>query len=183
MSEIIPIRRQVNVCATLLGKAISHTHGKETLDLVESLRKQTVRSRGADEEKVKEILSGLQERIDPLPPSQTLLVGKAFSIYFALVNACENGYRTSRLRTAYDQESPPLSGCLIYVLTAHPTEVRSESGVSLIHRVTALLARWFTRGAETPALPDEERELAALIGLMWKVGIHKGSPVTPGEEI
>ncbi|MCP4221313.1 MAG: phosphoenolpyruvate carboxylase [bacterium] len=183
MPEIPPIRRQVNVCATLLGEAISHTHGKDMLELVESLRKQTSQTRGVAEREVYEMLSGLLEQIDSLPPSHTLLVGKAFSIYFALINACENGYRTSRLKNAYDREAPPLSGCLVYVLTAHPTEVRSESGVLLIHRLTGILAKWFSRGGETPPFPDEERELAALIRLMWKVGIHKASAVTPDDEI
>jgi phosphoenolpyruvate carboxylase len=183
MSDLLPIGRQVNVCATLLGEAVSHAHGKEALELVESIRKQAAQTRDAEEPQVKKILSQLVERIDALPPDQTRLVAKAFSIYLALINACENGYRTSRLKTAYDLESPDLSGCLVYVLTAHPTEVRSAPSILLTHRLTCMLAQWFSRGPETPALPDEKRELTALIRLLWNVGIHKESPVTPTDEI
>ncbi|MCP5054993.1 MAG: phosphoenolpyruvate carboxylase [bacterium] len=178
-----PIREQVNVCATLLGEAIAHTHGTDVLELVENLRKEAAQTRGAPEIETKKQLSALLEHMDQLPPQQTLAVAKAFSIYLVLINACENGYRTSRLKTIFHREAPPLSGCLIYVLTAHPTEVRSTPGVSLIRRITGVLVKWFSRGLETPALPDEKQELAALIRLMWQVGIHKDSPVTPAEEV
>jgi phosphoenolpyruvate carboxylase len=183
MSDLLPISRQINVCATLLGEAVSHAHGKEVLELVDSIRKQAVQTRDSAEPQVKMILSQLLERIDALPTDQTRLVANAFSIYLALINACENGYRTSRLKTTYDHESPDLNGCLVYVLTAHPTEVRSAPSISLMHRLTLILAQWFSRGPETDALPDEKQELTVLIRLLWSVGIHKASPVTPTDEI
>ncbi|NIM15187.1 MAG: phosphoenolpyruvate carboxylase [Candidatus Aminicenantes bacterium] len=183
MSHIPPIHQQVNVCATLLGEAIAHTHGKEALALVESLRKQAAQTRGVKEEEATKLLFGLLAEIEALSPEQSLWVAKAFSIYLALMNACENAYRTSRLKATLGQEAPPLSGCLIYVLTAHPTEIRSAPSISLLRRITAVLVGWFSRGADTPPLPDEKRELSALIRLMWQMGIHKDSPVTPAEEV
>lgn len=183
MSDLIPIGRQINVCATLLGEAISHAHGKEALELVESIRKQAAQTRDSAEPQTKKILSQLLERIDALPPDLIRVVAKAFSIYLALINACENGYRTSRLKTSYHRESPDLNGCLVYVLTAHPTEVRSAPSILLTQRLTGILAKWFSRGQETQILPDEKREITALIRLLWNVGIHKESPVTPTDEI
>ncbi|UCH97686.1 MAG: hypothetical protein JSV88_12780, partial [Candidatus Aminicenantes bacterium] len=171
MSEMPPIHSQVNVCATLLGEAITHTHGQDALALAEDLRKQAAQTRGMEEKKAVKQLFRLLEHIEGLSPEQTLWVAKAFSIYLVLINACENAYRTSRLKLTIGQEAPPLSGCLIYVLTAHPTEIRSAPSISLIHRITGVLTGWFSRGADKPPLPDEEKELSALIRLMWQFGI------------
>lgn len=183
MPDIPPIHRQVNACATLLGEAVSHSHGKEGLALVENIRKQAAGARGVTEEEAKKQLFRLLDSIESLAPQQALLTAKAFSIYLVLINACENAYRTSRLRRIFAKEAPPISGCLIYVLTAHPTEVRSAPSISISRRITGVLTQWFSRGAETSPLPDEERELSALIRLLWQVGIHKDSPVTPVEEV
>jgi len=180
---IPPIHRQVNICATLLGEAITHTHGKDTLAMVEALRKQGARIRGTSEKKAGKQLFRLLEDIEGLTPDQALLAAKAFSIYLVLINACENAYRTSRLKATLGKEAPPLEGCLIYVLTAHPTEVRSAPSISLGRRLTGVLTSWFCRGADLSPLPDEERELSALISLMWQLGIHKHKPVTPAQEV
>lgn len=183
MPDSPPIHGQVNVCATLLGEAITHTHGKDALALVEELRKQAAEVRGIPEKQATEKLFRLLERIEELSPEQTLWLAKAFSIYLALINACENAYRTSRLKVSIGKEASQLEGCLIYVLTAHPTEIRSAPTISLIRRINVVLANWFSRGAEMPPLPDEEKELSALIRLMWRFGIHKASPVIPAEEV
>jgi phosphoenolpyruvate carboxylase len=183
MPDMPPIHGQVNMCATLLGEAIAHTHGSDALALVEELRRQAAQIRGMEEKAAVEQLFRLLEQIEGLSPGQSLWVAKAFSIYLALVNACENAYRTSRLQETFGRESPPLSGCLIYVLTAHPTEVRSELSISLNRRITGILTAWFYRGADRPPLPDEEQELSGLIRLLWQFGIHKDSPVTPSEEV
>ncbi len=183
MHEIPPIHRQVNVCATFLGEAVTHTHGRDVLELVERLRKQAAGTRGVGEGEAKRRLFRLLESVEGLSPQQALWAGKAFSIYLVLINACENAYRTSRLRSTFGHEAPPLTGCLIYVLTAHPTEVRSASSISILRRITGVLVGWFSRGAESPSLPDEERELSALIRMMWQVGVHKENPVKPEEEV
>ncbi|MCP5102776.1 MAG: phosphoenolpyruvate carboxylase [bacterium] len=183
MSDIPPIHRQVNTCASLLGEAVTHAHGREALALVESLRKQAAQTRGTGEKQAVETLFQLLERVENLSPQQALLTGKAFSIYLLLINACENAYRTSRLRTGFSRDAPPLTGCLIYVLTAHPTEIRSAPGISISRRITGVLTQWFARGPETEPLPDEKRELSALIRLLWQTGIHKHSPVVPAEEV
>lgn len=183
MTELLPIHAQVNVCATLLGNAIARSHGDDVLSLVEKLRHQAAQTRGMQEKEAQQCLTRLYESLSKLSPVQTLRVAKAFSIYLVLINACENAYRTVRLRMTFGNESPPLAGCLVYVLTAHPTEVRSAPAISLARRITSILAGWFDRGAETPPLPDEKRQLSALIGLLWQVGIHKHSSVTPAEEV
>ena len=79
MHEIPPIHRQVNACATLLGEAVSHTHGKEGLALVENIRKQAAGARGVTEEEAKKQLFRLLDSIESLAPQQTLLTAKAFS--------------------------------------------------------------------------------------------------------
>ncbi len=183
MPKIPPIHRQVNVCATLLGETIARSHGKEALSLVEHIRKHAAQTRGAAEQEEKEQLFRLLEHIDNLSPEQNLMAAKAFSIYLVLINACENAYRTSRLKPAFKQDHSPLVGRLIFVLTAHPTEVRSAPGIALSRRITGVLLPWFSRGAETGPMPEEKRELAALIGMLWHVGIHKTNPVTPPDEV
>jgi len=183
MSELLPIHIQVNVCATLLGEAIARSHGDETLALVETLRHQAAQARGVAEKEVQQHLLQLLDSLGRLTPGQTLCVAKAFSVYLVLINACENAYRTSRLKTAHGHEALPLGGGLVYVLTAHPTEVRSAPAISLGRRITSVLVSWFGRGPGTPPLPVERRQLSALIGLLWRVGIHKRTPVTPAEEV
>jgi phosphoenolpyruvate carboxylase len=183
MSTTPPINQQINVCATLLGRAILHTNGNDTLKLVETLRKKAARIRGATEKKAKKKLLSLLNTIEGLPPQKTLLVAKAFSIYLVLINACENAYRTSRLKASFRGEASPLKGSLIYVLTAHPTEIRSTQSISLIRRITGVLVDWFSRGPNSDPLTEEERQLYALISLVWQRGIHKTSAVTPVEEI
>jgi phosphoenolpyruvate carboxylase len=182
-AHIPPIQRQVDLCAGLLGEAIVHTHGTETLTLVEDLRKQAALEKETGGEEEKKRLARLLENIEGLSPEQALWTARAFAIRLALINLCENAYRTSRLRETPEHRAPSLEGCLIFVLTAHPTEVRSASGILVGRRITSVLTAWFSRGADTPILADEKRELSALIRLLWQTGFHKDSPVTPAEEV
>jgi phosphoenolpyruvate carboxylase len=183
MPENLRIHQQVHICGTLLGNAVAHTHGKDSLTLVESLRKHAADTRDCPESNKKERLVRLMQRIDALSPEETLWVAKAFSIYLALINACENAFRTSRLKETFKHENAPLNGCLVYVLTAHPTEIRSAPSISLSRRITEILVGWFARGEESPPLADEKHELSALINMLWQIGIHKDQQVTPADEV
>lgn len=183
MIEHLPIHKQVNYCLSVLGNAIRRTHGDEMFQLVESVRRQSVAIRDIQGEQEIDQLTGLLELLEKLPDQDKLLLGKAFSIYLMLVNACENAYRTARLKENTGGYCPALKGTLIWVLTAHPTEIRSYRSIYFRRRITRVLIEWFQREKENDPLSDEKQELTALINLIWKLGIHKTRQVTPVDEI
>ncbi|MDX6510869.1 MAG: phosphoenolpyruvate carboxylase [Gaiellaceae bacterium] len=177
-----PLRRDVRLLGTLLGRVMVDQEGPELLDAEERIR-SLARSAPASDD--------LRESVRALPPAQQASVLRAFALYFQLANIAEQHHRLRRRRQyAHEQRTPAESldaaferlrdvpepelrsrlaaASLELVLTAHPTEATRRT-ILLAHvRISELIET-----LDEPELPETERrriedQLAEQITILWQ---------------
>ena len=169
------LRREVRLLTTRLGAIIREQSGREVFDTIEALRRFARRrreggGRGGSARGEVRAVRGLT-----LP--QASVVAHAFSLFFLLVNLCEERQRIRRLRMyARDPGGGPMtlrrtlrqlrchhvppaalrrflaSMRVEPVLTAHPTEARRRSVMNHLFRIADALDAG--RGAADSALDE-----------------------------
>ena len=81
-----PLALEIRLLGSLLGQVIAEQAGRDHLDLVERVRRTTIRLRRGDDPALR---SGLVEELAALEPDRAEVVVRAFSLYFRLVNLAE----------------------------------------------------------------------------------------------
>ena len=147
-----PLSEQVNLLGSLLGEAIKHRAGEDTLTLIEELRQQC---KAAVQQRDPSLRDAAAERIRDLSHRQIEWLLKAFTTFFHLVNQAERQeiIRINRERARSSDADAPrsdsideavatlkeqgldLQSILHHIhrldvqptLTAHPTEARRRS--------------------------------------------------------
>ncbi|MFT4289381.1 phosphoenolpyruvate carboxylase [Nocardioides sp.] len=172
------LRASVRQLTTLLGEALARHEGSELLELVERVRQL---ARQPDRTELQRLLAGLDE-------SETVVLARAFTAYFQLVNATEQLHRWRELETeegplartvgriaaALDDGSldPELLASVLGrveyrpVFTAHPTEASRRSVLLLLRRLVET-----ADALEDPRRPGSataEQRLAELVDLLWQ---------------
>ena len=89
---------EVNLLGSLLGQVIAEQAGRDLLDLVERVRKTTIRLRREDDTGERDALAATLAGLDV---ERAEVVIRAFSLYFRLVNLAEE---RDRVRTARRRE-------------------------------------------------------------------------------
>ena len=126
---------EIRLLGALLGQVIAEQAGVELLDLVERVRRTTIRLRREDDPGEREALAALLADLDL---DRTEVVIRAFSLYFRLVNLAEerDQVRSSRrrertIRGQAGQWSRMLRGCVDGDGPSNPPsrpgEVRAQS--------------------------------------------------------
>jgi len=194
------LRREVRLLTTRLGAIIREQSGREVFDTIEALRRFARRrreggGRGGSARGEVRAVRGLT-----LP--QASVVAHAFSLFFLLVNLCEERQRIRRLRMyARDPGGGPMtlrrtlrqlrchhvppaalrrflaSMRVEPVLTAHPTEARRRSVMNHLFRIADALDAG--RGAADSALDEIDMHIEAL----WLTDEVRESGVTPATEV
>lgn len=157
------LKAAVKRAEAALGRVVAEAGGRALFGEVEAVRRLMVAFR---ESRRPGVLKAAAARLRRLSPARRLELARAYALYLEVVNACENAYRTHRLRQR-PWESPGGRANLVYVLTAHPTESRSPANILLLRRVQGLLVEAFDRGA-----PVDLARLKQLLHLAWRVGTH-----------
>ncbi len=162
-----PLRRDIRLVTSMLGETLTRTHGRELLDLVESVRTAA-----------KDDSLDLPE-LD-LPTAMTL--ARAFTAYFHLANVTEQEHRGRSLGEQRREHGGPLAGAMARVreagtdaadvaatvaqvavrsvFTAHPTEVARRTTLDKLRSVAALLAE--------PDSARRTRRLEGAVDLLWQ---------------
>lgn len=187
------LRSLVHDVEAVLGQVVREAEGEALFEAVEAVRRHMVAFReadaraGADARAQTRALEQARRVLGRLGPAERAALGRAYTLYLELVNACENAYRTHRLRRRplegagharlrpFDAERPVAN--LTWVLTAHPTESRAPENIRLLHRVQGLLVGALDRGE----LPDRA-QLSALLHLAWRLGTHPRHKPTVEDE-
>jgi phosphoenolpyruvate carboxylase len=81
-----PLALEVRLLGSLLGQVIAEQAGRELLDLVERVRRTTIRLRRGDDPALRAALAG---ELAGLDPDRAEVVIRAFGLYFRLVNLAE----------------------------------------------------------------------------------------------
>lgn len=199
------ISQDIHLLGDILGDILRTSHGKATLDLEERVRGLTKELRsGADGQ----LLADLEGLIKGLDLGEALLLIRAFSTYFQLVNVAEDVQRIRVLR-AREAEGGPLGESLEalgralaqrgltpqealdllglmdvrLVFTAHPTEARRRSVLEKLVRIEGLLLRLEVERmtpAEEAEIGENLRRLA--LGL-WQTNELRSRPPQVRDEV
>jgi phosphoenolpyruvate carboxylase len=180
-----PLRRDVRLLGTLLGRVLVDQEGEELLAAEERVRQLSRRARETGD------LDPVRDAVAALPAALQNGVLRAFALYFQLANLAEQQHRLRRRRQYADEqraarESLPdafeqlravpedelrrrlASVSLELVLTAHPTEATRRT-ILLAHvRLGELIGR-----LDDPRLTEPERrrvqgQLTEQITILWQ---------------
>jgi phosphoenolpyruvate carboxylase len=189
------LRASVRQLGGLLGEALTRHEGPELLELVERVRGLAREAHDGP----------LHELLDDVDEATAVLLARAFTAYFQLVNVTEQLHRWQELTAGV--EGPLAStagrigaaieagtidrelvtsvlGRLEYrpVFTAHPTEASRRSVLELLRRIAELV-----HAAEDPRrpmadAPRAERRLAELVDLLWQTDELRVARPEPKDE-
>lgn len=194
------LRREVRFLTTRLGSIVQEQCGARVFASIENLRHLSKRIR---QNPTPELLAAIEREAERLTLREASEVAHAFSLFFHLVNLCEERQRVRRLlayendgagapmslrRTfselAHHHVSPAALGRLLGsmriepVLTAHPTEAKRRSVINHILRIGRTLeARHGELGRAA------EFEIDPWIEALWLTPEVRERSVTPATEI
>lgn len=193
------LRQEVRFLTTRLGAIVREQSGPEVFSAIEVLRKVAKQIRQTPNSK---LLKSKERAVSRLSPQEATDVAHAFSLFFHLVNLCEERERVRRLH-AHDkqgtgapmslrhtftelrrQKVPPAAVKKLLasmhvepVLTAHPTEAKRRSVLNHILRLGRTL------DAECGDMSaSAERDIDSWIEALWLTDEMREGVVTPEME-
>ncbi|MFB3921274.1 MAG: phosphoenolpyruvate carboxylase [Terriglobia bacterium] len=194
------LRREVRLLTTRLGAIVREQCGEKTFAAIESLRQLSKQIRQHVDP---QLLKAKQREVDRLPLVRATEVAHAFSLFFHLVNLCEERQRVRRLEDyARHDTGAPMSFRHTFselrrhripvralrrlldsmriqpVLTAHPTEAKRRSVLNQILRVGRAL-----ESLHGDLNTGAEKILDPWIEALWLTDEVRERPVTPEIEI
>ena len=200
-----PLSREVKLLGSLLGQVIAEQGGPSLLELVERCRLRSIEFRETGDP---EVGAALAAEIDSLSIEQAESLAGAFSLYFQLVNLCEERDQVRQLKLAQkagrlEEGSPDCTmewlserGWSVDrieelmrrlrispVLTAHPTEARRRTTLTALRRCYQLLER-----LDDPRLgPIDDAEIRSKlreeISLLWRTAPVRKTAPSPIDEV
>lgn len=201
-----PLKEDIRFLGRVLGDVVREQEGDYTFDIIERIRKTSIRYyRDADAPAKRE----LEEILRCLTPSETVQVVRAFSYFSHLANMAEDEHHIRRTRAHDLAGSPPRSGTLTKalerahaaglktkdlhsffdrahispVLTAHPTEVRRQSTMRREIAMADLLDRR-DRGNWTRRELDEiEAKIRRAILILWQTNLLRQTKLDVIDEV
>ena len=194
------LRREVRFLTTRLGAIVQEQCGSRVFAAIEELRRLSKQIRQHPDPQLLETSSRAVSR---LRLDEATAVAHAFSLFFHLVNLCEERQRVRRLRAYERHESgAPMSFRRTFaelrrarvpssalsrllesmrvepVLTAHPTEAKRRSVMNHLWSIAAALDEL----ASDPSAPPESR-IDPWVEALWLTEEVRERPVTPQVEI
>ncbi|MBZ5516704.1 MAG: phosphoenolpyruvate carboxylase [Acidobacteriia bacterium] len=194
------LRREVRLLTTRLGVIVQEQCGPKTFQAIENLRQLSKQIRQRVDPK---LLDVKQREVNRLPLARAREVAHAFSLFFHLVNLCEERQRVRRLREYDRQETAarmslrhtfselrrhrvPLKALrqlldsmrIAPVLTAHPTEAKRRSVFNHVLRIGRTLD---TLAGDYG--PGAEKAIDPWIEALWLTDEVRERHVTPRLEI
>ncbi|MGD0018094.1 MAG: phosphoenolpyruvate carboxylase [Candidatus Limnocylindrales bacterium] len=200
-----PLSREVKLLGALLGQVIAEQGGPRLLELIERIRLGSIAFREEGDRAAGEALAA---ELDSLEIDEAEALANAFSLYFQLVNLCEERDQVRQLRiaqkSARSQEGSPDSAIdwlrerdwsadrieellrrlrITPVLTAHPTEARRRTMLITLRRCYRLLEQ--LDDPRLGPLDDAEirRKLREEISLLWRTSSVRKTAPTPIDEV
>ncbi|GAA5021713.1 phosphoenolpyruvate carboxylase [Terrabacter aeriphilus] len=180
-SQHAALRASVRQLGTLLGEALERHEGAELLALVEKVR---ALAREPEDDELRALLEGVDART-------AVVLARAFTAYFQLVNVTEQLHRWQELSAV---EQTPLAATvgrigvaleegtlerhelddvlarLEYrpVFTAHPTEATRRTVLNLLRRIAVTVDELEDPRRPASDGPRAERRLAELVDMLWQ---------------
>ena len=180
-----PLRRDVRLLGSLLGRVLVEQEGEAFLAAEERIRAAARHSREVGDP------AYVRDAVRALPPDDQGRMLRAFALYFQLANTAEQHHRIRRRREVVSAEATPreslaqgferlsavpadelahrLDGVsLELVLTAHPTESTRRTLLRAHVRIADLLERHDDPALTALERAELEEEVAEEITLLWQ---------------
>ncbi|MFZ2541399.1 MAG: phosphoenolpyruvate carboxylase, partial [Gallionella sp.] len=205
-SKDLPLRDDVRLLGRILGDTLREQEGEVSFQLIENVRRAAVRFRKTQDDRDRE---QLEQTLDALTPSETLVVVRAFSYFSQLSNIAEDLHHNRRHRAYLKADSPSKDGSLLLalerieakhldkktlqtfldsalispVLTAHPTEVQRKSILDCQLIISSLLSDRDRVDMTPDELADNEEALHRFVLILWQTRMLRTSKLTVRDEI
>jgi len=205
-SKDLPLRDDVRLLGRILGDTLREQEGEVSFQLIENVRRAAVRFRKTQDDRDR---VQLEQTLDALSPSETLVVVRAFSYFSQLSNIAEDLHHNRRHRAHLKSGSPPKDGSLLLalerieakhpgkealqaflnsalispVLTAHPTEVHRKSILDCQLIISRLLSERDRVDMTPDELDDNEEALHRFVLILWQTRMLRTSKLTVRDEI
>ncbi len=190
--NIDTLQNQVRIVGHLLGEVLKEQEGEDVLNAVEHLRQGYISLRHKDDDTTRQELMAF---IEDLSSHKLKQVTRAFNVFYVLSNIVEEDFlhrerrkmyrsgdsklwKGSFLRTVQELADAGMSSeeaqkvinelCYTPVFTAHPTEARRRSMMTLQRRIFLVIDE--LNNADTTSEEHEAvlRRLKAQIQLLWR---------------
>jgi phosphoenolpyruvate carboxylase len=205
-SKDLPLRDDVRLLGRILGDTLREQEGEASYQLIENVRRAAVRFRKTQDDRDR---VQLEQTLDALSPSDTLVVVRAFSYFSQLSNIAEDLHHNRRHRAHLKAGSMPKDGSLLLalerieekhigketlqaflnsalispVLTAHPTEVQRKSILDCQLIISRLLSDRDRVDMTPDDLADNEETLHRFVLILWQTRMLRSSKLTVHDEI
>ncbi len=205
-SKDLPLRDDVRLLGRILGETLREQEGEASYQLIESVRRAAVRFRKTQDDRDR---VQLEQTLDALSPSETLVVVRAFNYFSQLSNIAEDLHHNRRHRAHLQSGSPPKDGSLLLalervtekriskkklqaflnsalispVLTAHPTEVQRKSILDCQLIISRLLSERDRVDMTPDELADNEETLHRFVLILWQTRMLRTAKLTVRDEI
>ena len=194
------VRQNIHMLGEFLGETIREAQGSEILDLIESIRQLSKKSRSGDESAREQLL----DKLANISTENVLPVARAFSQFLNLTNIAEQYQTISRhdydatlgnrslgaLFARLKEQNTPVEEVIKtvekllveLVLTAHPTEVTRRSLVHKHVEINKCLEQLEHDDLTEPEKYRLQRRLMQLIALAWHTNEIRAARPTPIDE-
>src|SRR6516164_9145446 len=189
----VPLREDIRLLGRILGDTVREQEGEEIFELVEQIRRASIRFHRDNEIAARR---ELEATLDSLSADQTLTIVRAYSYFSHLANIAEDQHHIRRNRAHAIAGSAPRPGSLAYafqrtremgaepaalgaffdralvspVLTAHPTEVRRKSTLTRELEIAELLDKR-DHAVDPAELSANEEQLRRAILILWRTNM------------
>ncbi|KTD56049.1 phosphoenolpyruvate carboxylase [Legionella sainthelensi] len=164
------LSHMVSWSLTRLGKTIAEVYGKETYEVIEQIRVSMQDTIGSKALELRNALLKLQIELSKLDKNQLYQIAHGFSLMMELINACESAYRIFRINQRTEKVYSDKPQGIHYVLTAHPTEARTNEFLILFKAIRDFLIEVL----KSPYLMNESHlDQMLKISLQINISPHK----------
>ena len=202
----LPLREDIRLLGRLLGEAVQAQEGDRIFDIVERIRRLSIRFHRDEDDAAK---GELEKVLRELNPTEAVSVIRAYSYFSHLANIAEDQHHIRRTRRHDVAGSPPRPGTVARaineavqsgisadelrsffagayvspVLTAHPTEVRRKSTMKREIAVAELLTRSETGTWTEDELAEIKEELVRNILVLWQTNLLRQTRLDVLDEV
>jgi phosphoenolpyruvate carboxylase len=205
-SKDLPLRDDVRLLGRILGDTLREQEGDASYQLIENVRRAAVRFRKTQDDRDR---VQLEQTLDALSPSETLVVVRAFSYFSQLSNIAEDLHHNRRHRAHLKAETTAKDGSLLLaldrvedkkvdkralqtfldnalvspVLTAHPTEVQRKSILDCQLIISSLMSDRDRVDMTPDELADNEEALHRFVLILWQTRMLRTAKLNVRDEI
>jgi phosphoenolpyruvate carboxylase len=202
----LPLRDDIRLLGRILGDTVRDQEGGEIFDIVERIRKTSIRFHRDGEVGARR---ELETTLDSLTADQTLIIVRAFSYFSHLANIAEDQHHIRRNRAHVIAGSAPRAGTLAHalqrsreagidseamraffngalmspVLTAHPTEVRRKSMLTREIEIAEAIDERQRMDGNALELADNEEKLRRAVLTLWRTSMLRQTRLKVLDEV